>query len=426
MTNNRVIHSMIVLALLMGLSSCALPATSIAPLPTQTSLPPTPPPPVASPTTAPTSTPSPMPVEPPTEIPGSGNLYLPIGIAVNTTSSDKVYFYDLVGEQIGELQLANLGTLNPQQIHIAGSLTYSPGPVLPPFVYYALDNGGELWLNNNNDLSLIRQAPNLFSIYGVPGKQLMIYSQLEFADIGLKSLLYIGDLQTLALADPILDNTNSQSYAIKPMAISIQNDQAVGVWYTTEPYGIGGDIVFEPTRSLQYFDLTNYQVKTHLDLSKSPAGISDDQTWIAYTRTGEISPMSIVHNLDFSTSITIPLGETNDRGSGDAVFSPANQYIAWKEASGSLMDQPSTFHETIRIATLDGNILAEIPDTSLVDTSGFSQISWLLPLGWLDAQTLALQVRGESWENACIVSIKYDGSDPTFITSGAFLGFLYP
>jgi hypothetical protein len=426
MAISRAIVILFLTTLLVGLSSCALPSTSATPTLTQTSPTFTPPTPSLIPVIEPTITSLPAPTDTPSTMPISPNLYLPVGFATYSLDGGRVVYYDLQGQQIGELQAPNLGTGSLRQVHIAGPLTLSPGPLIPPLVYYVFDNGGELWLNNNNELSLVKASPNLYSLYGIPGKPLIVYSQIEYSDIGLQSLVYLGDIQTLATANPILNSTNSQSYAIKPLAIATENDQAIGIWYTTVPYGIGGDIIFEPTRTLNYLDLSDNQIKTYLDLSKSPIGISDDQTWMAYNKTGGTGPLSIVHNFDFSTAITFPLMADNDRGSGDAVFSPDNQYVAWKEASGSLADQPPTFHETIRIATLEGNILTEIPDTSLIDISRLSEIGWVLPIGWLDTQTLALEVRGINWENASILSVKYDGTGLTFLASGSFIGFLYP
>ena len=210
------------------------------------------------------------------------------------------------------------------------------------------------------------------------------------------------------------------------MAISMLEDKTLGVWYTTVPYGIGGDIVFEPRKTLNYLDLSIYQINTYLDMTKGPAGISPDQTWVAYTPSGGNGPMSIVHNFDFSTAITLPLRPDSDRGSGEAVFSPDNNYIGWKEAGGTITVQPPTFHETIRIATVDGNILTEVSDPSLLNVSGFQEIGWVTPVGWLDSQTLALEIRGSDWNNACIVTVKFDGSDLTYIAPGSFVGFLYP
>jgi hypothetical protein len=426
MTRFHNMRTLLILVLLAGLSSCSSPSTTASPPLQQASPTFIPPTPSTPPTTEPIIAPSPPPADTPTATPVSTNLILPAGIATLPMGGGRVVYYDIIGQQLGELLTPGLLSGAMQQIHIAGPITYSPGPTLPPLVFYVFDNGGELWLNDNDDLSMIKPVANLYSISGVNGKPLMVYSQVIYQDIGLQTLVYIGDLQSLADASPILDSTNSQSYAVKPLAITAENDQATGIWYTTVPYGIGGDIIFEPTRTLNYLNLADNQIKTYLGLKDSPTGISDDQSWVAYNQSGEISPLTIVHNFDFSTSITYPLLEGNDRGAGNAVFSPDNQYVAWKEAGGSLMDQPPSFRETIRIATLDGNIIANIPDTYLLSASGLSEIDWVVPLGWLDTQTLALEVRGIEWDNASILTIKYDGTNPAFIASGSFVGFLYP
>jgi len=426
MAHSKAIYIFILITLLSGISSCNLPLSTPVPIATQTNTPVPSSTPTLLPTIQPTIASSPTPSDTAAATPVGLSLYLPNGIATYPTGGGKVQYYDFQGQLLGEAQAPNLESQPFQRAAIAGVLTYSPGPLLPPLVYYVFENGGELWLSSDNNTSLLKASPNLLNLIGVPGKSIMAYTLLEYSDAGLISRLFLGELQTLPTADPILVNTNTEIYAIKPLAISLNNGQAVGVWYTTVPYGIGGDIVFEPRKTLNYLDSTNNQITTYLNMSKGPAGISDDQTWVAYTPVDGNGPMSIVHNFDFSTSITFPLRDDSNRGSGEAVFSPDNQYVAWREAGGSIADQPSTFHETIRIATLDGNILTEVSDTSLINISGFPEIGWVVPVGWLDAQTLVLEVRASNWDTACIISVKFDGSGLAYIAPGSLVGFLYP
>ncbi len=405
--------------------SCSSNSTSL-PTPTPTSLPTAASTPTEVPTVEPTLLPSPLPADTPSATPVNANLYLPNGIAAFSSANSKVTYYDLQGQSLGELQNVNLGMGSLQQAVVAGPLTYSPGPILPALVYFLFENGGELWQNDGNNATLLKAAPNLLQVISVPGKDIIAFTTLEYLDSGLGSNLYVTNLETISNAEPILQNTNTASQAIKPLAISTTDGQPSGIWYTSVPYGIGGDIVFEPRASLTYLNLSTYQTQDRLDMTKDPVGLSDDQTWVAYTPANGIGPMNIVHNFDFSTTVSIPLRPDSDRGSGDAVFSPDNQYIAWREASGSIAAQPSTFRETIRIASVDGNVITEIPDTSLLGVSGFPEVSWLIPIGWLDPQTLVLEVQGSSIEDVCILTVKFDGSGLTYLAPGSFVGFLYP
>lgn len=414
------------LILLLSVASCTAASPATAPTATQTTIPSSTPTQTQLPTTEPTAPPTQLPTEIPTGSPEGVNLYLPIGIATYTSNSQTVTYYDLQGQLLGELQTNGLGTGIYQQAVIAGPLTNSPDLNLPPLIYYSSQNGGELWINNNNNSSSIKSIPNLFSVVGAPGKSSLAFTTIEYLDIGLKSQVYVSDLQTIATDVPILESTNTESYAIKPLAIVIKGDQPAGIWYTTVPYGIGGNIVFEPRRTLNYLDLSNYQILTYLTLTQAPVGLSEDQTWVAYTSAGGTGPLTLMHDFDNTSVISLPLNPDSDRGAGEAVFSPDNQYVAWKEASDVNLGENALVHQTIRIASVNGSILAEIPDTSLAGVSGFDEIGWITPTGWLDTQTLVIEVLNSSGNDSSMLTIKSDGTSLSYLAPGSFIGFLYP
>ena len=58
--------------------------------------------------------------------------------------------------------------------------------------------------------------------------------------------------------------------------------------------------------------------------------------------------------------------------------------------------------------------------------SGFPEIGWVNPVGWLDPQTVALEVTEMNGNTASILSVKFDGSGLTYLAPGEFVGLLYP
>ncbi len=425
MTPIRGIRIFLLIMAVSIITACATPQSTSVPPATGTFTPPPVPTDTTSPTLVPTALASPTTAATSPATPTAPGLFLPNGIATVPSAGGVVDFYDLQGQKIGELQAPNLGSGLYQQAHIAGSLTVAPTVELPPLVFYAFQNNGELWLNNGGSLSLIIAAPNLFNLVGIPGRASFAYSLPEYTDAGVRSLVFIGDSQTLPSAAPVLDSTNSQSYAIKPLAIATSAGQPTGIWYTTVPYGIGGNIVFEPRSGLYYLELASQSMNSYLDLTKSPAGISGDMSWVAFTSSPGPSPVTIMHDYDSATKISFPLQESSDRGAGDAAFSPDNQLVAWREAGGGL-DDPSTLHQAVRIASVDGTILTEIPDTSLAAVTGFSQVGAAIPIGWLDTQTLVVEAKDSNSNAVTILKVNADGTGLSVLVTGSFIGFLYP
>ena len=389
--------------------SATAPATEPAPLPTEAAPPPEAPPP----TTAPSPIPSPQLA-----------VSLPAGFITVPAGGGRVFFYNTLGQITAERSTPNMFP-DSTNLYPAGS---AAGDLLQlPLVYFTYENGGELLLNVNNEISRLMGAPSFFTLVGVPGQPILAYSSIEWGD-ALRSTLFIGALESLPSAQPVAVVDDPESWAAKPLAIAVENGQPIGIWYTTVAYGIGGDIVFEPRKTLSYLDLETGSSQHIYDDTINPCGLSPDQTWVAYMTGWDNAGanLTLVHNMDASTAVTIPLLPASDRGAGEVFFSPDNQFVAWKEGSGWMMADVPNFYATIRIATLKGEPVAEITEAAIASVTGAQDVSGMRSVGWLDGQTLLLEVHLDEWDNVSLMRVNFDGSGLATLAPGSFAGFLYP
>jgi hypothetical protein len=406
--------------------ACQLPViTPVTPIPTNTSMPP-------SPTRTqpsnipnePSATPLPPPQTPttipPTLAPVEPHLQ-PAGMVVAPATGGNVFLYDRNIQLIG--QYASPSFNNRMGFsHLAGSLTGQPAPLA--LVYYTYESSS-LMVTDSQGPQPLRNVPGFFAMCGIPGEAYIAFSSIEYADTGLSSALIAGNLDGIPNAPVIMTVLDTDGYAVRPLAIRQQDGQPVGVYYTSVPYGIGGDIVFEPRRALQFYDISTYVSQQVLGIGESPVGISPDLEWIAYTSVN-VSPIRIALLANPGAAVTIPLLEDSDRGAGAAVFSPDNRYVAWKEGSGFSMSDTPNFHAIIRIATTSGEVIGQIDDTTLSALVGGIDYPWVEPVGWLDSETLLIELRGYNWEDAYLLRVAPDGSNPSLLVTGSFVGFIYP
>jgi hypothetical protein len=188
-------------------------------------------------------------------------------------------------------------------------------------------------------------------------------------------------------------------------------------------WGIGGDIVFEPRKGMKYLDMSSGMVNEILNRDKAAWDVSPDRTWVSYSSIS--GPLSIL-NRNTGEAFTFPLLPDSNRGAGDARISPDGQYVAWMEGSGWTMAENPDFHASIRIGTTAGIHIADIPQTAFDNVASSEKVSWVEPVGWLDGQTLIVQVRFQDWNSAALIRINFDGSNPLYLTTGTFAAFLYP
>jgi hypothetical protein len=129
-------------------------------------------------------------------------------------------------------------------------------------------------------------------------------------------------------------------------------------------------------------------------------------------------------NMNTGVSYSFAPWPLNDRGSGDAFFSPDSLHVAWMEASGYRMDEPITFQTDVRIGTTDGVALAQFLDDAFDVEAGFPVLS-AAPVGWLDNDSILIQVGGVDWTQNAILRLDMDGTI-TFLASGYFITLTYP
>jgi hypothetical protein len=369
--------------------------------------------PSPSPTPTPTATamlPPPLPPMP-----------MPTGLALYAREGTGLLLFSLMQQVTARVDIPVAGGM----VHIAG--TVPEGTLAVPVVYYDGEQHA-LQLVFGGAISTVASVPNLIALIGAPGQPVLAYTSLEFMDQGLRSHLYAGTLPSLATAAPVLNVTNLESYAVHPLAVRTEGGQPAGVWYTYEPYGIGGDIVYPPRSALYYLELSTGTSMEVLAREMRPSSLSLDQAWIAFV-PGPLGPLTI-RDLATGKEIAFPLLPDSDRGAGRAVFSPTNQYVAWMEASGSMWADPSTFQATVRIASTSGELIADvpaakIPNSVLAGISG-SKDMWLVPAGWLDESTILLQVTYGSPEQSIVLQASCDGTDIQYVAPGILAELLYP
>jgi len=346
---------------------------------------------------------------------------LPKGVLA-TLDDDAVTYYNLDGQAVASWLSP---ACSPGRTHLAGGMP--EGAVDTPLVFFNY-GGGLLQVETNGTVTTISSS-DISEVVGVPGQPVLAYALAGWQGDTLYSSIYTGNLQILpTLSAPTIEYADPDYRALHIIAVEADNGQATGVWYSYIPHGIGGDIVFSPGWELHYYDIGTGISTQYLNQDYTPAVLSPDHSWIAYYNAnwGEDPNPLIIRNLETSQTITMPLEASSNRGAGYAVFSPSNQYIAWMEGSGWLMAETPSFQSRVRIADLDGVLFADLPATSFASFMGGGTVSWTQPRGWLDDGTLLVEIRGEDWKNTSLVTVKFDGSNLSLLTLGAFCGFVYP
>ena len=343
---------------------------------------------------------SPLPdtlTEPPSEeSPMLGGLS-PSGL-IAAMQGGEVTVYNLEGKPSLTYSLPDLPFYEPTFIHFAGS--FEPGSMEVPLMYYSLEGGGVLKMSDGQNSNHYTNAPNLIAMVGASAQPVIAYSLFVAPHSGYEtsSELYVGTLDAPPI-DPILTTINEEGYAIYPLAVETADGQPLGVWYTTQLWGIG-NVAFAPQRGLYYFDLATELVTTYLPATESsdmgtfsyaPAGLSLDRTWVAYTIQGpNVAPYSMfwqpVEDPDQIKSLMPSINF--DMGAGLSFFSPNNAFLAWDTANSGTQSGGVTYYLHITATDGIGGSFSEFPTSKSLLAPDLVSAS---PVGWLDDHTLLLQ-----------------------------------
>lgn len=393
----------VIFVLTLAILACSLPGLSTAAPPAPVTEPPVTEPPVTEP-----------PVVPP-----PGTAFLPSGFVV-TDNASRLMFYSPTGALTNTLALGSDSYVNRYSVHIAGGTSAG----LPPVDYFLWRGSDPVILENMGGVeTLLMYQPDFFRMAGAPATPYFAYTTAVYTDAGLLTRMYFGAGSSIASSTPLLDLTDPGGYALKPLAFRVEGGVPNGIWYTGCLYGIGGDLVFDPCNRLYFLDLTTGAATEILGDGFNPSSISPDGAWVGYASTGGGQPIQFL-NLNTGEWNSFPAWPLNDRGSGEAFFSPDSRYVAWMEASGYRMDEPITFQTNVRVGTTDGVEIGQYLDDTFDVAAGFPVLS-AIPVGWLDNDSILIQVGGSDWTQNAVLRLDIDGTI-TYLAPGYFIALTYP
>jgi putative hemolysin len=364
-------------------------------------------------------------------------ISMPAGVIIDPRNSPVKMTKGLMFLNPDDLSLGELLAPNAGDMHAAG---HYQGSLNFPLVFQTFDyetqrqylsmNSGSTQTEPGGQVSMLKTLDDramLSGLVGVPGEPIIFYIVFKPIDANLQSQFVFGKLDTIATAEPILTQESNESMYSKPVAIQMKDGAPNGLWFTRIPWGIGGDIVFGPSQGLSYLELGTNTIHEVLPSDIQFTSLSEDQTWVAYTIRKGTRPEFFIRNLTGGGEpISIPSLPESDRGAGDGIFSPSNKYIAWREAQGSLFDD--SFHQTIRIAAQDGQILGDFKDIPFYKTAELNTGAEVKPVGWLNDENLLVQVVAPEKPGGigAVVKLNVVTGQFTLFAQGFFAGWFHP
>jgi len=353
---------------------------------------------------------------------------IPYAVLVNTDDQRGITAYDRSGLALGEWQTAPM----TGKVHAAGIL--ADGVISTPLVFWNFDSEKPgLRLNFNlggNITSLLELADSdavaFTDMIGLPASPVVAYSTMQSKDNGamIHSEIHMAEYQSLASASPILVMDSRESKYITPLAIRATDQKPVGIWFTYHLYGIGGTpALFTNNSGLYYFDIPSNTIYEFLAADKTFTDLSINQAYAAWVNanSGDMQVTDLING----KTVSFPKRPESEHSAGLGMISPSGGYIAWAEGVNLIPGDTPVF--TVRIGTMDGNILVEYPHVNFAKTSELGMDIYITPLGWLSDETLLVGVQQYGKEGASVIlALNVNANEITLFAHGEFAGFAYP
>lgn len=364
------------------------------------------------------------PIDSPTQIPAPEEVGIPDPIAVMTDPGDKkgVSLYGVDGIFLAELIFGQDLWLNHETTVIGSDL--APEPIDTVVLFYDFASSSLKKYHGPGNISDLAQIPNLLKILSKPYESIYVYSTINMQGNGAQTDLYWTDPYSFNAPIQEVSEFESRGFGIFPIGVRTGQGN-VDIWYTHIPYGIGGDIVFPPYSGLHHFKTGGDYDDVILNDDARFSGLSESKKWVAYSTPSTQETTLYIQNLENSESHLLNLRPDSNRGAGYVVFSPDDRYLAWMEGSGWMMADEPDFYSTVRVATIDGNLVVEKLASELGTIAGM-ETNWAKPVAWLDDQTLLVQIHGLEWTDTAILKWNIPQNAIQYFIPGTFMDFVYP
>jgi hypothetical protein len=353
------------------------------------------------------------------------NPLMPTGFLIAPTDRELQY-YTPSGAPVGSRIVIPTGLrMLPEQMHAAGGMQMM-NPTQPPVMGSLMGEDAsvsiEWWNPADDQWHTIADAANITGIASAPAQAVMVFTTAEVTPDGASSSrgveVRVG-AEAVVLYGPTALRT--EGYVYSPLGVDVSSGLD-GVWITERPYGIGGDIVFEPSQALLTYNQNTAKMQVILDEQRRPVALSKDRKWAASVNRDDKDLQ--VLNMQTGQSIPLPVLPASDRGAGLGVFSPDDNLLAWMEGSGFQMSETPNFMARVRVSDLNGKILYDQPMSAYQPAAPW-QMAKAYPVGWLDGSTLLVELINTDWDAAEILAISIPDGKIKFSLPGWFVETVY-